>query len=162
VAERDGLLKRTRERAIVLSGIIYGTPTVTNGQLVSLGLLPRGGRTASQLITEAPAVTVLDAKGRNIKIRVRDAGGIVRGKLPAAAGALVYSFVGATPPAGIEGWTLRGPISKDSAVITFDDASAVPVGTKVWFAAQWFNNKGVGPGSTPVAAVIGAEGSLAA
>jgi hypothetical protein len=80
--------------------------------------------------------------------------------LPAATGALVYTFVGEQPPGGIEGWTWRGPITRDSAVIPFDGAAA---GTKVWFAAQWFNSKGVGPGCTPVAAVIGAEGaSLAA
>ena len=159
VEARNLALTKARETAIHLAHIIFGTPTVTNPQLVSLGLLPRGGRTASRAIAEMPAVKVIGTQGRNIRIRVRDAGGMVRGKLPAAVGAMVYSFVGATPPSGIEGWTCRGPITSDPAVIPFDE---VAVGTKVWFAAQWFNSKGVGPGSTPVAVVIGAEGSLAA
>jgi hypothetical protein len=80
--------------------------------------------------------------------------------LPAAIGAIVYSYVGATPPVGIEGWTVEGPITKDSAVIAFDES--VAFGSKVWFTAQWFNTKGCGPGCTPVFATITADGSLAA
>jgi hypothetical protein len=159
--EARGLaLKNMRAMAVDLAKIIYATPTVTDPQLVALGLLPRAARTPSELITEMPVVTVYKVQGHNVLIRVRDASGAVRGKLPAAVGAIVYSFTGATPPSGIEGWTCEGPITKDSALIAFDDE--IPVGSKVWFAAQWFNSKGVGPGSTPVCVVIGAEGSLAA
>jgi hypothetical protein len=160
IEARDLALKNMREMAVDLAKIIYATPAVTDPQLVALGLQPRPGRTPSVLITETPVVTVYKVQGRQVIIRVRDASGAVRGKLPAAVGAMVYSFVGATPPSGHEGWTSEGPITKDTAIVAFDDS--VPVGGRVWFAAQWFNSKGVGPGCTPVAAVIGADGSLAA
>jgi hypothetical protein len=159
IEARYAALKQAREMAMHLSNIVYGARLASDPQLVALGLLPRSGRTRSQRIMEMPTVTVIGTQGRSIRIRVRDASGSVRGKLPSAVGAIVYSFVGATPPAGVEGWTCRGPITKDSAIITFEGAA---VGAQVWFAAQWFNSKGVGPGSTPVSAVIGAEGSLAA
>jgi hypothetical protein len=159
IQARGDALKAARDMAMHLSNIIYGTPAVSDSQLVALGLLPRGRRTRAQAITEMPKVTVLATQGRSVRIRVRDASGAVRGKLPSAVGALVYTFTGAAPPSGVEGWTQRGPITSDSMTVTFDGAAP---GTMVWFAAQWFNSKGVGPGSTPVAAVIGAEGALAA
>jgi hypothetical protein len=153
-------LRNMRAAAVPLAQQIVGNPAVDDSELVAMGLLPRSGRTPSTLITVAPVLTIAEILGRNVRVRVRGAATGSRGKLPGADGAVIFSYVGATPPDGAAGWTSEGPITKDSAIIAFDDE--VPVGAKVWFAAQWFNSKGVGPGCTPVAAVIGAEGSLAA
>lgn len=146
-----------RALAIPLAKQLVGNPAVSDAQLVSLGLLPRTGRQPSVLITEMPVVTIKKQQGHSFYLLVR---GTPRGKLPQALGAIVYSAVGASPPTDFDGWTCEGPITKDSTLVVLD--SALPVGTKVYFAAQWFNPKGVGPGSTPLAAVIGAEGSLVA
>jgi hypothetical protein len=150
-------MKNMRAAAIPLAQQIYGNPAVDDSQLVAMGLLPRAGRVPAEHITVMPVVTVKEILGRNIRLQVR---GSARGILPAADGALIYSFVGTTPPAGAEGWTCEGPITKDSTIVAFGDE--VAVGARVWFAAQWFNTKGVGPGCSPVPAVIGADGSLAA
>ena len=158
-ATRDAV-DAMREAAIPLAKQLVGNPAVSDSQLVALGLLPRTTPTQSQLITVMPALTVEEVQGRNVRIRVRDASGATRGKLPGAIGAMVFSYVGATPPSGAEGWTNEGPITKDSAIIAFDES--VAVGAKVWFAAQWFNSKGTGPGCTPVGAMINDEGSLVA
>jgi hypothetical protein len=156
IGQRDEALAAMRAMAIDLAKIIYATPTVTNSQLTALGLVPRG-RTPSHLISEIPVLTVLKVQGRQCLIRVR---GSARGKLPEAIGAIIYSYVGATPPATAAGWTSEGPITKDTALVAFDDS--VAVGATVWFAAQWFNTKGVGPGCPPVQATINAAASMAA
>jgi hypothetical protein len=157
IGERDIALSACMEMALDLAKIIYATPTVTDPQLEALELAPRPVRQPSHLIDVAPELKVLKVQGRQFLLSVR---GSVRGKLPAAVGALVYSFVGDTPPAGVDGWVCEGPITKSTALVSFGDE--VPVAAKVFFAAQWFNTKGVGPGCSPVPAVIGADGSLAA
>jgi hypothetical protein len=157
IGERDIALSAVIKMAIDLANIIYATPTVTDPQLEALALAPRPGHTPSQLIDVPPEVKVVKVQGRQFLLSVR---GSARGKLPAAVGALVYSFVGDTPPAGVDGWVCEGPITKSTALISFGDD--VPVAAKVFFAAQWFNTKGVGPGCSPVPAVIAADGSLAA
>lgn len=140
---------------------IQGTMTVTDVQRAQLRLTIHDVTpTPAEPIDVAPALTVLKTYGHSIHIRVRDASGAVRGRIPQADGCIIYSFVGATPPAGSEGWHCEGPMSKDTMLVAFDPA--LPVGTKVYLTAQWFNTRGSGPGSTPVAAVIGAEGALAA
>ena len=140
---------------------IQGNMTVTDTQRLELRLTVRDtDPTPVEPITAAPALKVLSIFGRNIRIQVRDASGERRGKPSNAQGCLIYSYVGATPPEGYQGWTSEGAITKDSVIVAFPDSAAV--GTKVWFTAQWFNTRGAGPGCTPVASVIGAEGALAA
>jgi hypothetical protein len=143
--------------AIPLARQVYANAAVNDSQLVAMGLLPRSGRQPSEHITEMPVLTVKRIQGRNVRLQVR---GSLRGILPQADGAIIYSYVGATPPEGAVGWTSEGPISKSSTIVAFGDE--VAVGARVWFAAQWFNSKGVGPGCNPVAAILGADGSLAA
>lgn len=140
---------------------IQGTMTVTDLQRTELRLPIRDTEpTPVEQLTVAPALTVLGIFGHNIHVRVRDASGAVRGRPVNADAALIYSFVGETAPVTADGWKCEGPISKDSALVAFDPALAV--GTKVFLTAQWFNTRGTSPGCTPVAAVIGAEGALAA
>ena len=140
---------------------IQGTMTVSDLQRTELRLTVRDTeQTQVELITAAPALTVLKIYGRNILVRVRDASGERRGKIDIADGATIYSYVGETPPAGHVGWTSEGNITRDTVIVAFD--AATPVGAKVWITACWYNTRGAGPGCTPVAAVIGAEGALAA
>jgi hypothetical protein len=149
------------ENLRMLARIVQNAPTTTNAMRIDLGLPERDDEpTPAEQITEMPALTVLKIQGRNVRIRVRDASGERRGKPSFADGCLIFSYVGETPPASYIGWTSEGNLTKDSAIVAFP--AAVPVGAKVWFAAMWYNTKGAGPGCTPVAAVIGAEGSMAA
>jgi hypothetical protein len=153
-------MKNMRAVAVPLAKVIVGNPAVDNAQLIALGLLPRAGRTPTAAIDAAPKLTILSTIGRQITVRVRDASGKRRGRVENAWGCVLYTFVGETPPTGVQGWRCEPPVMRGTAVVHFPASCAA--GTKVWFAAQWFNSKGVGPGCTPVAAVIGVEGSLAA
>jgi hypothetical protein len=157
IGQRDEAWAAVKAMAIDLAKIIYATPTVTDSQLNAIELASRPVRTPSHLIGETPALTVLKVQGRQCLIRVR---GSVRGKLPAAIGAIIYSYVGATPPPAETDWTSEGPITKDTALIAFDDE--VVDGNKVWFTAQWFNTKGVGPACVPVQATINGASPMAA
>ena len=139
---------------------IQGTMTVTDAQRQDLGLPIRDtSPSPAEPISVAPALTVQDVFGHNVRVRVRDASGQRRGRPANARGCVLYSFVGATPPAGAEGWVSEGPITRDSQVVAF--SSELAAGTKVWFTAQWFNARGTGPGCSPVPTVIGVEGALA-
>jgi hypothetical protein len=159
IGERDLALRAVTDMAVDLAKIIYATPTVTDPQLNALELASRPVRTPSHVIDEAPVLTIAKQQGHQFRVRVRGAAAGSRGKLPAAVGAVLYSYVGNSAPAGADGWTSEGPITKDSGIVEF--GSSLAIGTKVWFTAQWFNTKGVGPACTPVAAVIGAEGAMA-
>ncbi len=152
-------MKNMRAVVVPLAQVIVGNG-IENTQLMTLGLLPRAERTRKAKVDAPPQLKVLSVVGRRITVRVRDASGKRRGRAEHASGCLLYTFVGETPPAGVEGWQLQTPTMSGKAVVHFPVSCAA--GTKVWFTAQWFNSKGVGPGCTPVASVIGVEGSLAA
>lgn len=156
-AAKDLLVRKIRE----LSKIVNNSPTTTNALRIDLGLPERDFEpTPVPMLLDAPVLTILSIYGHNIRIRVRDASGAVRGRPENADGAVIYSFAGATAPVGTDGWKSEGPITRDSIIVAFDESIAV--GAKVWLTAQWFNTRSVSPGCTPVAAVIGAEGALAA
>ena len=153
---KDGLITLIRQFARQ----IQGTMTVTDAQRQDLGLPIRDTTPSpAEPITVAPALTIQEVFGHNVRVRVRDASGTRRGRPAEARGCILYSFVGATPPAGAEGWISEGPIARDSQVVAFN-AELAP-GTKVWFTAQWFNAAGTGPGCSPVPTQIGVEGALA-
>jgi hypothetical protein len=158
IGQRDELLAQTMKMAMDLAKIIYATPTVTDSQLNAIELASRPVRTPSHLIGEVPVLAVLKVQGRQCLIRVR---GSARGKLPAAIGAVIFSAVGENPPAAVTDWTNEGPITKDTAIISFTEEE-VAVGARVWFTAQWFNTKGVGPGCPAVSAIINADASMSA
>src|SRR4051812_26831724 len=56
VAHKDACMKAMQRRARFLSDMIRGQPTVTDAQLISLGLLPRSRRTRRQVPQAPPRV----------------------------------------------------------------------------------------------------------
>jgi hypothetical protein len=151
-------MKNMRAMAVSLAKQIAANPAVVHSQLVALGLLPRAQPTRLPRIDATPALRVMSVIGREMRVRVRDASGARRGRASNALGCLIYTFIGETPPAGIDGWTCRGPSTGNWATVLFPESFGP--GTKVWFTAQWFNARGVGPGCTPVPALIGIDVSI--
>jgi hypothetical protein len=145
-------MKNMRALAVSLAKQITANPAIPDSQLVALGLLPRPKPTRLLKIDESPALKVMSVDGRLMRVRVRDASGARRGRAANALGCLIYTFVGETPPRGIDGWTCRGPCVGNWATVEFPE-SLTP-GTKVWFCGQWFNARGVGPGCPAVPALI--------
>lgn len=140
-----------------LSGYIVRTPTVTNQQLIELGLPPREHRMPSPVPSSAPILSVLSVSGRNVLIRLRDASGESRGKPAGTIGAAVFSHVGETAPANIADWKFEGNIGRTKVEVVFDDS--IPAGGTVWLTAFWFNGrKESGVACTPVSVTFGGVG----
>jgi hypothetical protein len=135
-------------------------PGVTDAQLTALGVhIDKTVDTPAPVLPDAPVLTVKKVYGRQFTLSITGVGGAARTSF-GASGAMVYSFVGTTPPAGTEGWTSEGTLTKPTTVIELPE-SATP-GSKVFFCANWYNARHVSPGCTPVMSQVGVEGSLAA
>lgn len=143
-------IRNMRASAMMLAKIISATPTVTDSQLVGLGLLPRPRRTAVARPDSGPVIEVLSVRGNTVSLRLREGGDSTRrGKPVGVSGAALYSFVGTVPPTDERGWTFEALTSRVKADITFP--AGIPPGSQVWFTAFWFNQrKQRGPAATKV------------
>jgi hypothetical protein len=150
IAQKNLALKNMRSSAILLSKIIYATSTVTDAQLIGLGLLPRSTRTPIPAPSTAPVVEVGVVSGRLVNLRLRSADfPDRRGMEPGAKGANLYSYVGATPPADARDYHFEGMTTRTIAQIVFP--ADVASGATVWLSARWVSARGqLGPASAPV------------
>jgi hypothetical protein len=97
---------------------------------------------------------VTSVYGRQIRLRIRDASGLRRGKLPGADGAALWSFGRPSAPTAEQIWKGEGNVTKGEIIVVFPKALAP--GTKVWFTAYWYNRAALsGPACTPVWSTIG-------
>ena len=150
IATKNLALKNMRASAILLAKIIYATPTVTDAQLVGLGLLPRSSRTPIPAPTSAPVVEVGVVSGRVVNLRLHSADfPDRRGMEPGAKGCNVYSYVGATPPDDARDYYFEGMSTRTRTQVLFP--TSVASGATVWLSARWVSARGqLGPASTPV------------
>jgi hypothetical protein len=140
--------------AFNLAMILAVSSTVTPAQKLALGITPRATPTPIPTPSSAPAIEVVSAFNRTLRIRLHDAAsGVRRGMPTGVSGVNVFSFVGATPPEDIGAWKFEGGSGKSLVDVNFD--GELPAGTKVWLTAFWFNGrKKSGPATTPVGAVL--------
>jgi hypothetical protein len=142
-------IENMRAQAIRLSRIVYATPTVTDAQLVSLGLKPRPTYTSPNLPKNPPTVIVLSVQARLVNIRVQDVEWAGRGMPPNADSANIYSFVGPEAPTDPRQYHFEGATKRAKAQILFPDS--VASGATVWLSASWVSGRGeIGFGSTPI------------
>lgn len=162
IQAKNQALADMRVSAVNLAKIVYSTSTVTDTQLVELGLLPRPARSPVPPPATAPVIDVVSTSGNTVKLRLHQAGESTRRGKPAGVdGASVFSFVGATPPDTEAEWTFEGVASRTLIDITFPAGTAP--GAKVWFTAFWFNSrKQSGPAASPVGANIPGNAAMAA
>jgi hypothetical protein len=162
VMAKNTAIRNVRANAILLGKIISATPSVTDSQLVGLGLLPRSGRTPVARPDSAPAIEVLSVRGNTVSLRLREGGDSSRrGKPVGVSGAAVYSFVGAVPPTDERGWTFEALTSRVKTDVEFPNR--VAPGSRVWFTAFWFNQrKQSGPAATPVTTNLQGGAAMAA
>src|SRR4051812_46581987 len=73
VSQKNSAMKSMQRSAKSLTDIIRATPTVTDAQLISLGLLPRPQRTRRKVPDAPPRVRVVSVAGRVVNVRVFDA-----------------------------------------------------------------------------------------
>ena len=149
IATRNQAVKNMRASAILLAKIIYATPTVSDAQLVGLGLLPRATRTPIPAPTTAPVVEVGVVSGRVVNLRLHPADAERRGIEAGARGANVYSYVGPTPPTDPRDYHFEGMATRAITQVLFPND--VPSGATVWLSACWVSGRGqTGPASAPV------------
>jgi hypothetical protein len=141
--------------ARMLARIVQATPSVTAEQKSDLGLTVRDVEPSPiPPPAFAPGLDILSAVGNTVRIRLHDSGNPTRrGKPDGVAGASVFSFVGATPPAELADWKFEGNITRTTAEVVFPPAT--PAGSKVWVVAAWYNPRAQrGPACAPVATNI--------
>jgi hypothetical protein len=147
-ASRQAIINM-RASAVLLAKIVYATASVTDAQLVALGLLPRASRTPIPVPSTPPTVEVLSVSGRLVNIRVHDLDSERRGIPFGARGANIYSFVGPEAPTDPRQYHYEGVTTRAKAQIIFPDS--VVSGALVWLSASWVSARGqVSIGSTPI------------
>lgn len=149
IASKNLAIRNMRANAVLLARIIYATATVTDSQLVALGLLPRSARTPIPAPTTSPIVEVGTVSGRIVNLRLHSSDSERRGMEAGAKGANLYSYVGATPPTDPRDYHFEGMATRTITQILFPNT--VASGANVWLSARWVSARGAtGPASTPV------------
>lgn len=142
-------IRNMRNSAKLLAKIAYATSTVTDAQLVALGLLPRTSPSPRPIPTEAPILEVVSVSGRLVTIRIHDAASESRRKAPGAVGANIFSYVGAAAPADPGAYRYEGMATRSTMELLFPNS--VASGATVWLSAQWITARGqTSVGSSPM------------
>lgn len=152
IAATQQAVKNMRAEAILLSKIIYATPTVTDAQLINLGLLPRPTFAPVPTPTESPVLSVTATSGRIVDFKLQRSDAI-KGKPRGAKAANLYSFVGAAAPTDLELFKFEGLSTKNISRIEFP--ASVGTGATVWLTACWVSDRGyTGPACAPVSFIL--------
>jgi hypothetical protein len=152
VREKDEALRAVRLDAANLVKIISAQPTVSDAELLALGLLPRPPRTRRAAPDEAPIVSVAEVIGRRVTVRITARSGETR-KPIGCLGAYLYVFTGEEPPSDSEQYRFEATVTRKTATITFPDD--VASGSTAWVSAAWLSRRGkTSPACNPVRVTI--------
>lgn len=150
--------RRDLERyARLLVRIIQATPSVTNTQKAQLRITVRDVNPSPvPPPKEAPRVFVKLLHGSTVRVTLRSADSPRKGKPAGIAGAMVYSFVGNTPPDSLSQWNLEGGTTRTTMDVTFGSGThGIQPGDKVWITAYWYNPRAQrGPAAQPKSTYI--------
>ena len=155
VAAKNTARTNLRQAASDVAKLVYGTSTVTDQQIVDLGLtIVDRNPTPVAPPAVAPVVSVLSVIGRMVRYRLADASVQGSRRRPGnARGALVLSYVGETPPTPQSGWTIQGETGKTVCTVLFPET--VGAGTKCWVTAMWVGTRGeFSPACDPVSTYL--------
>jgi hypothetical protein len=146
---KDHAITAMRTAAIQLTHLIYGTRSVTDSDLINLGLLPRRTYTRVPAPSVRPGVRIGPVNGRTLSVKLYDLESGRPRKAARTVAALLYSFVGENYPADPKAWKFHRATSRTACELVFPND--LPAGTRVWICAAWVNGKQqLGPRSTPV------------
>ncbi len=116
-----------------------------------LGLpIPDATPTPVQPPATRPVANIVQASGRTVSVRASDEATPGRRARPAGTSGLeVFSYAATsaseqTPPADLSAWKFEGLATRTRFEVVFPNS--VAIGTQVWIAARWYNQRGqVGP-----------------
>ncbi len=154
ISAKDAARTPLKAMARELARIINAYPPVTNQVRIDLGLNPRNNSAAPiPAPTEAPAMEVVLAFGRTLKLKLHPIHSSSKGKPQGVQGATIFSYVGATPPAELSEWKFEGNTTRTHFEVEF--LPAVAAGSQVWLTAFWTNPRGQsGPACVPISAYL--------
>jgi hypothetical protein len=150
---KDETMRACQRMASTIAAVCSRTPTVSDPQLVSLGLQPRRNRTRQAGPTTIPDVTVVWVRNRTVRVRIdaRHAEGTRLAK--GAYAACVYSYLGDEPPGSLKKFKFETVATRATADIVFPDDT--PECASAWISAAWFSKRGErGLGSPPVRVIL--------
>lgn len=102
----------------------------------------------------APQLDMVSVQGRRVTLRLRNSVNGERRKPTGVQGATLVSYVGESLPESIRDWSFEANTTRTDVELVFEDS--VPMGTKVWVAAFWYNRRGEsGPACSPVSLHLG-------
>ena len=144
-AKKSAARAKLLARAKHLVNSINSNPDTTDAQRRELGISARKRPTPIACPSVAPLIDVTSVAGRVATITLHATEGGRRGKLPGAAGASVFTYVGDEPPADFAGWAFEGMLTKTRFELNFELAGG---SNTAWVTANWYNEKGqTGPAS---------------
>jgi hypothetical protein len=152
ITAKDEARKILEREARRLSRIIQAATGVTDEQREMLGLTVRQeNRSPVAAPAEPPVLLVQLPRGSTVHINLRSNDSNRRGKPTGISGAMIFCYVGETPPSpdSLEQWKLQATTTRPSVEITLSGEQIVP-GAKAWFTAYWLNPRNQrGPASEP-------------
>lgn len=143
--------------------VVQACLTVTDAQRISLGLPVRDTEpTPVPAPAVSPQMVLVSVTGHTVRVRLRNAQSPDSTARPAnVAGAMVFSYVGATPPTNVDAWAFVANISKTTVDVNFEPE--VASGATVWILASWFNSKmQTSPAASPITATLGGGYAMSA
>jgi hypothetical protein len=139
-----------------LVGIVQKFPGTTDTMRVQLKItVPDAEPTPVPPPSQAPEFDLKPPVMRRVTITLHNETVLGRrGKPDGVAGALIFSFVGASPPSPQEThlWKMEANITKTTTEVQFPPT--VPPGATVWFTAFWYNPRGQSGPSAPAVYTI--------
>jgi hypothetical protein len=149
VENKNAARKLLKVASVNLARTITAVSTVTNAQLIALGMNPRVSPQPRPVPQTPPSVDVLGVAGRLVDIRVHDPASGLRRKPFGATGANIYTAVGATPPTDPNLFQFQGTATRVKSQILFP--ASVANGATIWISACWVNARGqTGMASDPI------------
>lgn len=141
VAGKNDAVRAMQRAARDLCMIINGTRTVSDAQLVGLGLLPRAQRMRRHVPASAPSVQVDRVDGRRVTVRIsdREAPTATR-KARNAVASQLFAYVGESAPSDPRALQYIGTFSRVIATVNFPND--VPSGATIWLSARWVSARG--------------------
>ena len=141
VAGKRQTKRLLKSATVKLARIAAATPSVSDAQLVAIGLNPRPVRRRKSAPALAPVVWVIDVVGRVVRVRVKDAAmPTSRARAEGAIGAEISVHVGDEPATDARQYRLAGFATRATHSFTLPDS--VPSGAKVWICARWVTGRG--------------------
>ena len=142
-----------------LARVVQAYPGTTNEDRSLLRLTVPAERQAQPVPAFAPKLDVVRVDRNLVRVNLRDAQNLSRLRPDFARAANVFSYVGAEPPAGADGWFFQGGTTRTRFDVVFD--ASLPMGTTVWLTAFWKNERDMsGPACDPVRVTLLGGGVL--